>query len=53
VIFFTGELSPDFDLKNIILTYTKDFSWKKMAQIRQISKIKKIPKSPDFNNKFH
>ncbi len=36
--FFTGELSPDFDLKNIILTYTKDVSWKKMAQIRQISK---------------
>jgi hypothetical protein len=34
--FFTGELSPDFDLKNIILTYTKGFSWKKW------------PNSPDF-----
>jgi hypothetical protein len=23
----TGEFSPNFDLKNMISTYTKDFSW--------------------------
>jgi hypothetical protein len=26
---FTGEYLPNFDLENIISTYTKDFSWKK------------------------
>ncbi len=26
---FTGEFSPNFDLKNMISTYTKDFWWKK------------------------
>jgi hypothetical protein len=42
VFFFFGEISPNFDLKNMILSYTNEFPWKKMAQIRQISK-KKIP----------
>jgi hypothetical protein len=37
-ISFTGEFSPNFDLKNMISTYTNDFSWKKMAQIRQMLK---------------
>jgi hypothetical protein len=27
--YFTGEFLPDFDLKNMISTNTKDFSWKK------------------------
>jgi hypothetical protein len=31
---------PNFDLKNMISTYTKDFPWTKLAQIRQISKKK-------------
>jgi hypothetical protein len=34
---FHGKFSPNFDLKNMILTYTKDFSWEKRAQICQIS----------------
>jgi hypothetical protein len=37
-ISFTGEFSPNFDLKNMISTYTNDFSWKKMTQIRQMLK---------------
>jgi hypothetical protein len=28
-ISFIGEFLPNFDLKNMISTYTKDFSWKK------------------------
>jgi hypothetical protein len=42
---------PIFDLKKMISTYTKDFSWKKKAQIHQISK-KNNSKSPDFYHKF-
>jgi len=38
IISFTGEFSPNFDLKNMISTYTNDFSWKKMAQIHQMLK---------------
>jgi hypothetical protein len=26
LLFFTGEFLPNFDLKNMILSYTKDFS---------------------------
>jgi hypothetical protein len=44
---FTGEFSPNFHLKNMILTYTMDFSWKEKAQIRQILK-KKIPNHQIF-----
>jgi hypothetical protein len=36
--FFTGKLSPDFDLKNIILTYTTDFSWKKWPKFARFRK---------------
>jgi hypothetical protein len=36
----TGKLSPNFNLKNMILPYTKDFSWKQMNQICQILKKK-------------
>jgi hypothetical protein len=36
-VYFTGEFSPNLDLKNMISTYTKDFFMEKMAQIRQIS----------------
>jgi hypothetical protein len=35
--FFCGEISPNFDLQNMISTCTKDFSWKKND-----------PYSPDF-----
>jgi hypothetical protein len=34
----TGEFSPNFDLKIMISTYTNDFSWKKMTQIRKMLK---------------
>jgi hypothetical protein len=36
-VFFRGEILPNFNLKNMILTYTKGFSWKK-----------KGPNFPDF-----
>jgi hypothetical protein len=41
VFLFTGEFSPNFDLKNMISTYTKDLSWKKNDL-----------NSPDFREKF-
>jgi hypothetical protein len=28
---FIGEFWPNFDLKNMISTYAKNFSWKKLA----------------------
>jgi hypothetical protein len=34
-----GKFSSNFDLKNMISTYTMDLQWE-MAQIRQISKEK-------------
>ncbi len=37
---FDEILPKKFDLKNMILTDTKDFPWKKLAQNRQISKNK-------------
>jgi hypothetical protein len=36
--YFFGQISQNFDLKNMISTYAKDFPWKKMAQICDISK---------------
>jgi hypothetical protein len=38
MFFFIGELSQKFDLENVILTNTKDFSWEKRVQICQISR---------------
>jgi len=38
--FFIGEFIPNFYLKNMILTYTKDFSLKKMAQSSYFEKNK-------------
>jgi hypothetical protein len=35
---FNGKVLPNFDLKNMISTYTKDFSWGKNG-----------PNLPDFN----
>jgi hypothetical protein len=28
-LFFWGKISPNFNLKNMILTYTKDLPWRK------------------------
>jgi hypothetical protein len=44
--FFTGEFSPNFYPKTMILTYTKDFSLKKMAQFSVF--FKKISKLLNF-----
>jgi len=38
----TGEFSPNFTLKNMISTYTKDFSWKEITQLCQILEGKKF-----------
>jgi hypothetical protein len=40
-VFFTGELLPNFDLKNMISIYTKDFSWEKWLKFKR-SRIKKF-----------
>jgi hypothetical protein len=40
--FLWGEILPNFDLQNMISTYTKGFSMKRKAQIRQIWGKKKI-----------
>jgi hypothetical protein len=33
-----GRFLPNFDLANMISTYTKDFSWKKRSKIYQVSR---------------
>jgi hypothetical protein len=56
VCFFLGEISPNFDLKNMVSTYTKDFNkfLKKVAWKKKKGRnspdfhSKKIPKSPEF-----
>jgi hypothetical protein len=40
VFLLRGEILSNFNLENQILSYLKDFSWKKLAQIRQISEMK-------------
>jgi hypothetical protein len=30
--YFTGEFLPKFDLKNMISTYAKDFSWENLPK---------------------
>jgi hypothetical protein len=37
---FFGKILPNSNLKNMISTHTKPFSWKKGAQIHQISDFK-------------
>jgi hypothetical protein len=51
VCFLGGKIAPNFDLENMISTYTKNFSWKNMTRICHILK-KKESKSPDFYEKF-
>jgi hypothetical protein len=36
VLLLANLLHPNFDLKYMMSKYIKDFSWEKMAQIRQI-----------------
>jgi hypothetical protein len=50
-VFLGGKIAPNFDLKNMISTYTKNFPWKSMTQICGILK-KKESKSLDFYDKF-
>jgi hypothetical protein len=44
---FWGEILLNFDLKNMILIYTKDFPWKNWPKFARFWK-KKLSKSPDF-----
>ncbi len=39
VVFFLDEISPKFDLRNLILTYTKDFSCKKWPKFARFQRI--------------
>jgi hypothetical protein len=53
MFFFWGENLPNFNLKNIILTYTKDLPWKKNdPNLSDFEKKKKVSKLPDFYDKF-
>jgi hypothetical protein len=38
-VYFAREFSPKFDLKNVILTYAKDFSWKKWLKFTRFNLI--------------
>jgi hypothetical protein len=48
---FLGQNLANFWLEKYDWTYTKDFPWKKMAQIHQISNFF-FPRSPDYYDKF-
>jgi hypothetical protein len=50
--FSFGDISPNFDLKNMISTYTKDFSWKKNDLNSPDFEGKIKSKSPDFNDEY-
>jgi hypothetical protein len=52
MFFFIGEILPNFYLKNLILTYTKDLSWKTWTELAKSFKDFFPPKSPDFYDKF-
>jgi hypothetical protein len=48
---FTGEVLPNYELKNMLSTNAKDFSWEKLAQ--NLSDIEELFfKSLDFYDKF-
>jgi len=40
-VFFLGKILPNFDLKNRISAYTKDFSWKKLPKFASFRKKQK------------
>jgi hypothetical protein len=48
---FFGKISPNFDLKNMISTYTEDFPWKKWPKFARFSN-KKVSWLPYFDDKF-
>jgi hypothetical protein len=49
---FTGKFSPNFDLKNMVLTYTKEFFMGKKIKLICQNLKKIIFKLPDFYDKF-
>jgi hypothetical protein len=51
-VFCTSKFIPNFDLKNMISTYAKDFSWKKGPKFTIFLK-KEVPNCHIFNGKFH
>ncbi len=50
--FVLGGISPNFDLRNMISTYTKEFPWKKYGPNSPDFREKKKSKPPDFYDKF-
>jgi len=46
------KISPNFDLKNMILTYIKDFPWKK-DDPNSLDFFKKVSRPSDIYDKFH
>jgi hypothetical protein len=54
VFFFWEEILPNFNLKNMISTYAKDFFMKKMVTNSPdfAKNIYIYPNSPDFYSKF-
>jgi hypothetical protein len=40
IVFFIGDFLQKFDLKNVILTNTKDFSWEKLSKFAKFRKEK-------------
>jgi hypothetical protein len=50
-VFFIDEFLQRFDLKNVILTNTKEFSWEKWSKFAKFQKDFFF-KSPDLYNKF-
>jgi hypothetical protein len=50
-MFFLGEISPNFDLKNMILAQTQDFPWKKWPKFARFPK-KKVFEIDRFYDKF-
>jgi hypothetical protein len=51
-VFFLDEVLPNYDVKNRISTYTKEFPRKRKAQISQISKQKVNPNCQIFMISF-
>jgi len=45
---FLGQISPNFDLKNMVSTYTKDFNKLKMLHGQKIAEIRQIFTQKNF-----
>jgi hypothetical protein len=50
-LIFLGKFFTNFNLKNMISTYPKDFQWKKWPKFVRFQ-INRVSKSSDFYDKF-